>query len=74
MDFVRKIIDSDDIESIVSLPNDLKNKKVEILILPLEEKDEKNEFNPEKFKGITNLEKKDLEKELEDMREEWERS
>ncbi|HLV10784.1 MAG TPA: hypothetical protein VKY40_11275 [Halanaerobiales bacterium] len=41
MDFVRKIIDSDDIESIVSLPNDLKNKKVEILILPLEEKDEK---------------------------------
>ena len=31
MDFVRKIIDSDDIESIVSLPNDLKNKKVEIL-------------------------------------------
>ena len=41
MDFVRKIIDSDDIESFVSLPNDLKNKKVEILILPLEEKDKK---------------------------------
>jgi len=73
MDFIRKIIDSDDIESIVSLPDDLKNKKVEILILPLEEKDEKKEFDPEKFKGITNLEEKDLKKELEDMREEWER-
>ena len=73
MDFVRKIIDSDDIESIVSLPNDLKNKKVEILILPLEENKEKKEFDPEKFKGITNLEEKDLKKELDDMREDWER-
>ena len=70
MDFIRKIINSDDIESIVSLPNDLKNKKVEILILPLEEK---KEFDPEKFKGITNLKEKNLKKELEDMREEWER-
>lgn len=35
MDFVRKIIESKKIESIISLPYKLKNKKVELLILPI---------------------------------------
>jgi len=35
--------------------------------------EEKKDFDPEKFKGITNLEEKKLKKELDDMREEWER-
>ncbi|MFW5988032.1 MAG: hypothetical protein ACOCQA_01190 [bacterium] len=45
MKFIRKIVDSDDIESIVSLPNELKNKKVEMLMLPLEQKENKKELN-----------------------------
>ena len=73
MDFVRKIIDSNDIESVVSLPNELKNKKVELLIFPAEETEKKKNFNPEKFKGIMHLNKEEVEKELEDMRREWER-
>lgn len=73
MDFVRKIIDSNDIESVVSLPNELKNKKVELLIFPAEETEEKKNFNPEKFKGIMHLNKEEVENELEDMRREWER-
>ncbi|MFW6008640.1 MAG: hypothetical protein ACOCP8_05170 [archaeon] len=60
MDFVRKIIESDEIESIISLPNQLKNKKLELLILPLEEKETKKDFNPEDFKGSLNLEEKEL--------------
>ena len=73
MEFVRKIVDSDDIESIVSLPNELKNKKVEILILPLEQKEDKKDFNPKAFKGVMNIDEKELKKELDDMRKEWER-
>ena len=67
MDFIRKIIDSNDIESIVSLPKDLNNKKVELLVLPLEEKDENKEFEPQRFRSITNMGEKILKKELEDM-------
>lgn len=63
MDFVRKIIDSDDLKSIVSLPDELKNKKVEMLILPLEEKEKRKNFDPEEFKGILNLQEEELKKE-----------
>lgn len=71
MDFVRKIVDSDSLESLISLPDKLKHKKVEILILPLDEQDENDDFNPEEFRGILKLNSQDLEKELKNMREEW---
>jgi len=73
MEFIRKFVDSDDIESIVSLPNELRNTKVEMLILPLEQKDNKKEFNPKKFKGVMNLDEKELKKDISNMRNEWER-
>ena len=73
MEFVRKIINSDDIESIVKLPTELKNKRVEILILPVEENKKQQDFDPKQYKGVLNIDSDELEKELSDMRGEWER-
>ena len=73
MEFVRKIINSDDIESIVKLPTELKNKRVEILILPVEENKKQKDFDPKQYKGVLNIDSDELEKELSDMRGEWER-
>ena len=73
MEFVRKIISSNDIESIIKLPEELKNKKVEILILPIEEEVIKKEFNPEEYRGVMDIKLDELDKELKNMRDEWER-
>ena len=73
MEFVRKIINSDDIESIVKLPTELKNKRVEILILPVEENKKQQDFDPKQYKGVLNIDSDELEKELSDMRDEWDR-
>ena len=73
MEFVRKIINSNDIESIVKLPTELKNKRVEILILPVEENKKHQDFDPQQYKGVLNIDSDELEKELSDMRDEWER-
>ncbi|MCK8824320.1 hypothetical protein [Fuchsiella alkaliacetigena] len=37
MNFIRKIIDSDSLDSIVDLPPELKNRRVEVIVLPVEE-------------------------------------
>lgn len=71
MEVLRRIIDSDSLESVISLPREFKHKKVEILILPVDEK--KEEFNPEEFKGSLNIKKEELEEELQHIRNEWER-
>ncbi|RAK08440.1 hypothetical protein C8C77_11259 [Halanaerobium saccharolyticum] len=34
MEYIRKIIDSDILEKIINIPEELKHKKVEIIILP----------------------------------------
>ena len=52
MEFIRKIIDSDDLTSVINLPQELKHKKVELLILPLEDQTDKKENNS--LKGILN--------------------
>jgi len=36
MNFARKIISSDRLENIIEIPDNLKNRKVEIIILPVE--------------------------------------
>jgi len=73
VEFVRKIINSNDIESIVKLPTELKNKKVEILILPVEESKKSQNFDPQQYKGVLNIDLDELEKEMSNMRDEWER-
>jgi len=76
MQFVRKIMDSRFIEEIIILPEELRNKKVEILVLPLNENEghirEKEIFKPEDFEGI--LKTTNLQEEIKIIRDEWERN
>ena len=37
MEFVRKIVNSEDLKNIIEIPSSLINKKVELLIIPIEE-------------------------------------
>jgi hypothetical protein len=77
MQFVRTIVESNRLVDIVDIPTEFKNKKVEVLILPFHEKKrpskKKKKFNPEDFEGILNIDKRDIEKEIKRMRNEWER-
>lgn len=43
MNFVRKVANSDILASIIDIPESLKNKKVEILILPIEDDSEEKQ-------------------------------
>jgi hypothetical protein len=63
------------LESVVDIPTELRNQKVEVLILPLPEKQgkKKKEFNPDDYEGILNIDAEDIEKEIKSMRDEWER-
>ena len=41
MDFLRKVVNGSELKDIVEMPSSLINKKVEILIFPIEEKEKK---------------------------------
>jgi hypothetical protein len=73
MQFVRAIVESSSLENVVEIPREFKNRKVEILILPLQEKKKKKEFNPEDFEGVFDLTPEEIESELRAMRDEWDR-
>ncbi len=78
MEAVRRIIDSSVIENIIDLPNEFKNHKIEIIILPVSEEKEAKKSNKfeideevKAISGIVNLKGKDYkefiaEKRLED--------
>lgn len=42
MEFVRKVVNGTDLESVVEMPSSLINRKVEILIFPVEETKKQN--------------------------------
>jgi hypothetical protein len=75
MQFVRTIVESNRLEELVDIPGEFKNQKVEILILPLIEKQEKKKktFNPDDFEGILNIDPEIIDREIKNMRDEWER-
>lgn len=41
MEFVRKVVNGSDLVNVIDIPNSLINRKVEILILPVDEKQKK---------------------------------
>ena len=41
MEFVRKVVNGTDLINVIDMPNSLINRKVEILVLPIEEKQKK---------------------------------
>ncbi|HLP59242.1 MAG TPA: hypothetical protein VK186_10450, partial [Candidatus Deferrimicrobium sp.] len=55
-------------------PKKLKNQKVEVLILPILDKHKKKkEFVPEDFEGVLKIDIETLDREIEHLRDEWER-
>ncbi|MCX6584540.1 MAG: hypothetical protein NT166_30585 [Candidatus Aminicenantes bacterium] len=75
MQFVRTIVDSKRLEKIVYMPRKMKNQKVEVLILPIFDKQpkKKKEFVPEDFEGVLKIDQETLKNEMEHLRDEWER-
>ena len=74
MQFVRKIINSKMLENIVDIPVELKNKKIEMLLLPIDSTDDcQKSFDPRKFRGAVRLDKKLVQKQIQDLRDEWDR-
>ena len=70
-------MNSEEVETLLDLPEHLKNKKLEVLILPVEEKEvgseEDREFNPDDYRGILNKDEEKLKEDLDKMRKEWDR-
>ena len=66
MQFVRTIVESNRLEELVTIPKEFKNQKVEVLILPLNEKQEKKKktFNPDDFEGILNIDPEIVDREI----------
>lgn len=42
MEFVRKVVNGTDLVDVIDIPNSLINKKLEVLVLPIEEKQKKS--------------------------------
>lgn len=51
MEFVRKVIDATEIQDIIDIPKSLVNKKVEILIFPLDNNKKKNSIKKKSLAG-----------------------
>lgn len=67
MTFIRKVANSDILAGIIEIPESLKNKKVEILILPYENMDAEDETTGRKPKRAKGLLEKYKNKELQDL-------
>ncbi len=73
MEFIRKIINSSELENLFDIPEDLRQQDVEVLILPIQQEINQSmeDFDPDNFKGVTHID--DLENELAAIRDEWDR-
>ena len=71
MEAIRKIIDHADNPLTIDLPEDFKNRKVEVIVLPIEEKEEpKRKYDFSKFVGKLEW-KGDAVAEQRKLRDEW---
>ena len=72
MHAVREIINSNALKNVFNLPPELRNRTVEVLILPADEQfSSKRTFKPEDYTGVLKLE--DAAAAARSIREEWER-
>ena len=67
MDFVRKVVNSNVLADIIEIPEHLKNKKVEIIILPYDNVDNEDNFSVHKAKKARGLLQKYRNKELQSL-------
>ena len=71
MQAIRQIIETKKLKSLIDIPDDFSSETVEIIVFPVLPIDtEKNNFKPEQFFGISQLEHVD--QLLETLRDEWE--
>jgi hypothetical protein len=69
---VREIINSNALKNVFNLPPGLRNRTVEVLILPVDEQlSSRPTFCPEEFAGVLKLD--DAETAARSIRDEWER-
>ncbi len=72
MQAVREIINSNALKNLFNLPPGLRNRRVEVLILPADEQfSETDAFKPEEYSGVLKL--KDATAAARSIRDEWER-
>jgi len=74
MEFIRKIIDVEKLRAMIDIPQSFKYSKAEILILPVEDKQNKKakHFNPYTFYGVSKI--KNIEQAIQNIRVEWDRT
>ena len=71
MQAIRQIIETKKLKSLIDIPDDFSSETVEIIVFPvLPINAEKNNFKPEQFFGVSQLEHVD--QLLETLRDEWE--
>ncbi len=73
MEVIRKIVDLKTLRAMIDIPQHFKHAKVEILILPVEDKAWQREehFDPERYFGVSNI--KSIDEAIQEMRGEWDR-
>jgi len=73
MEFIRKIVELNQLRSMMDIPESFQYKKVELLIIPLVDEIQKKElkFKPKKFFGVSHI--PDVEEKIKEMRDEWDR-
>ncbi|MCK4765283.1 MAG: hypothetical protein KAW12_23990 [Candidatus Aminicenantes bacterium] len=71
MQVVRTIVESSKLENIVEMFDEFKHQKVELLILPVIEKQQRRgkKFDPDEFVGILNIDEESIKKEIKSMRD-----
>jgi hypothetical protein len=71
MQAIRQIIETKKLKSLIDIPDDFSSETVKVIVFPVLPIDsEKNNFKPEQFFGISQLELVD--QLLETLRDEWE--
>ena len=71
MQAIRQIIETKKLKDLIDIPDDFSSETVEVIVFPVLPIDsEKNNFKPEQFFGISQLEHVD--QLLETLRDEWE--
>lgn len=71
MEALRRIVNLDNLRNMIDIPPTFNHKKVEVLILPVEndELESEKKFNPLDFYGVSQID--NIDREIEKIREEW---
>ena len=69
MEALRRIVNLDNLRTMIDIPSTFNYQKVEILILPIETETKTEVFEPENFFGVSHIE--NVEQAIHEIRDEW---